>query len=91
MIKLHPGWLGYGFHFWGEEKVPGTENPNSTATARHRQSGAPLLATLKESGSGDGTGGLWPDGGAQKASVEMDSPVREWGKGPGSLSTDVMS
>jgi len=45
------------------EKVPGTKNPNSTATARHRHSGAPFLAQLKKSGSGDGTGGRKPDGG----------------------------
>jgi len=32
------------------------------STARHRQSGAPLLAALKESGSGDGTGGRRPEG-----------------------------
>jgi hypothetical protein len=36
-------------------------------TQRHRQSGAPLLAPPKESGSGDGTGGPRPEGGAHQA------------------------
>ena len=61
--KPHPGRLGCGFLCRRVEKVAGTENPKSTAALRHRQSGAPLLAALKESGSGDGTGGRRPDGG----------------------------
>jgi hypothetical protein len=46
--------------------VPGTK---LICTLRHRQSGAPLLVGLKESGSGDGTGGRRPDGGAHQARI----------------------
>jgi len=56
--KPHPGPLGCGSFCRRVEKVAGNEN-----TLRHRQSGAPLIAVLKESGSGDGTGGRRPDGG----------------------------
>jgi hypothetical protein len=61
---------GMRFLFWGVEKVAGTENTQELGTQRHRQSGAPLLAPPKESGSGDGTGGRRPEGGAQKGREE---------------------
>jgi len=51
MKKPRSGHLGCGFHFglWKKLLEPKTQ--------RHRQSGAPLLARLKESGSSDGTMG----------------------------------
>ena len=46
--------------------VPGTKlrGKEAFSKAHHRQSGAPLLAGTKESGSGDGTRGPGPEGGA---------------------------
>ena len=39
-----------------------TDTKLSIFAVSHRQSGAPLLAVPKESGSGDGTGGPRPEG-----------------------------